>query len=404
MKKHILLSFLIIVSLINNKQVFSQFNSTTYYMQNLPQASQLNPAFQPNCNFYLTVVGLSVDFGNSSLNFDNLVTYLPEEDLFILPFDTLATPEIQDKFLNSLKPVNSFMNYSNVNVGFGFRAGDNYFSFNVAERIEINMDYPDDFVNFLIKGNASQATYDWSGFGGRARAYEEVSLGYSRKINTSLSIGFRGKILFGQADLSMSKQDIYVDVDTTDVTITVDSQFDLNGAGAFFDVQTKDGDLSKFGIADFDYLDMATGFKNLGFAIDFGIDYKVTDKFAISGSVLDLGIINWKDNAFNLSNNSNFVFNGTEVDFPLGNNNDSTRFFDVLKDSLMNSFDINTSLNKPYTSMLTGKVLFGLNYSLTKRIDLGLLAYTKIYRSTFYPRVTASLNLRPFKMINTSFS
>jgi hypothetical protein len=133
--------------------ISAQHNSTTYYMNTLPQSTLLNPANQPDCNFYLSLPGLSFDIQNSVLNFDNLYKWDPEAGKYYTPFDdSLATLADEDAFLGKFKSVNTFSTDLNVSLfGLGFSVGNDYFSFHVAQRFRSNFDYPDDLCVFLLR-------------------------------------------------------------------------------------------------------------------------------------------------------------------------------------------------------------------------------------------------------------
>ncbi len=410
MRKQKTLLILSIYVCVAFNSAFAQFNSTTYYMRNLPQAANMNPAFQPGYNFYLALPSITMDINNNAINFDNFIKYNSEIDSFYTPLSYLATDEEKDAFINIFDDLNTISSSFNAEIfKLGFRVNDNFFSFNISERIAMNMDYPGDLMRFLIKGNSEAGIFDFSGFGGRINAYQEIGLSFSNRVSNSFSFGVRGKILFGQFNMSMSKQDITFDVDT--FAIDVSSNFAINGSSPFHKIEITNGEFDSIVGTGFNtdkIIETLLGKQNMGFGLDIGLDYNVTDRLSLSASVLDLGIITWKNNVFNLSADSaNFTFEGIELDFfqsqEISDQEDTATFFGQLADSVKSEFGLNGGQD-PFTTFLTAKVIFGLNYKLLEGFDIGLLSYNQIYRQKIIPRLTVSANFRPARFLNASFS
>jgi hypothetical protein len=388
--------------------IMAQINSTTYYMQNLPQSALLNPAIQPGCNFYLSLPSVSFEIQNSAISLSDLIVKNPDGPNYS-PFDSLASDADENKFLDNFSSINTLSGEFNFNAfNIGFRANDSYFSFHMALRMNSNFDYPDDMMRFFIKGNTEEPQYDLSGFGGKFTVFKEYGLSYSRKLNNYWTLGARGKILFGVGDVNISDQKVLLDMDT--FNIDVSSKFKVNASipGAEYWVN-EDGTLDSMsfsGTQDMDPVELALSNKNMGVGIDLGAIYSYTDKLSFSASVLDLGFIRWTNDVANLNNDSEFTFTGIEFEGIGSSDNESeddTTFIDMIIDSLRNSFVTETTYS-PYSSMLTAKVLIGANYKLLEKVDVGFLSYTQIYRGKLFPRITLSANLRPMKWLNTSFS
>jgi hypothetical protein len=143
--------------------------------------------------------------------------------------------------------------------------------------------------------------------------------------------------------------------------------------------------------------------ENTGFAIDLGASYKITDKITVSGSVVDLGFINWKTNVANYQTNTkngNFTFNGFDIN-KLGSS--MNPYIDSLSDSLKHVFDPKKTTNS-YKTGLGTKVYAGVNYKLAKGLDAGLLFSGKFVNDHFYSALTLSLNEELNHILNVSAS
>ena len=398
----------IILLVVLMQKVTGQHNSTTYYMDFLPQSAVLNPAIQPVCNFYLSLPSVSFELKNNAVNFNDVVYYREDLDMYITPFDTMATVAEQNLFIDNFKALNTFGGDIYIDAfGFGFRANKSFISFSIAEKFEGNLDYPADFLTLLVKGNAETNNLEMSGLGFRNNIYQEISLGISTKIDNNLTYGFRGKLLFGQMNLQVKKQDITLEMDPFNTHIN--SSFEIVGSNPFINIYTTGNDFDSVKIQeDIETQDLLDAFllnkKNIGFGFDLGVIYN-SDKISFSASVVDLGMILWRNNTFNLTQDAEFDFSGIEIDFfDKSESDEDTTFFDMLIDSVFNAFELTSTEGNGYSTMLSTKILFGFNYQLTKRVGLGVLSYNQIYRSKIFPRVTLSANFKPFRWLSTSFS
>ena len=96
--------------------------------------------------------------------------------------------------------------------------------------------------------------------------------------------------------------------------------------------------------------------QNAGFGVDFGIAYKLNDKFSFDFSVNDLGSINWTDNVtnYNLQDVTDAVYNGFDFE-------NSVNIQDDIEDALNNIIGTNES-NNSFKSKIGSKILFSSKY------------------------------------------
>ena len=126
MHKRKLILFLFAILMVG--YTTGQTVNSLYYMDNLPQASKLNPARMPNCNFYLNLATVNArvfsSFGPGLiLNSNNVIN------------DTLRMPyyneNLWNDFLNQLDDPNSMRFETEVGYGFGFKAKNGYYHFDI---------------------------------------------------------------------------------------------------------------------------------------------------------------------------------------------------------------------------------------------------------------------------------
>ena len=175
-KSYKLFAVLIFISIIPISSAAQEIN-TLYYMDRIPQMSLMNPGRQPVCNFYLNLPGISdvnMNLGNNSLSYNDVIMESPVNDSLI----TFLHPDANiDDFLNTLKPKNSFFTqFSTTLIGFGFRAGESYFSFHARGKSDLRFSYPRDIMTFITKGNKKGGHTDLSNFNLYSNQYLEFHL------------------------------------------------------------------------------------------------------------------------------------------------------------------------------------------------------------------------------------
>jgi hypothetical protein len=137
----------------------------------------------------------------------------------------------------------------------------------------------------------------------------------------------------------------------------------------------------------------AYNFVNSGFGLDLGASYKVNDKLSLSASLLDLGIINWKDDVQNYtSNDIDYSFRGINIE---GFLQDSLDVFDELVDSLNTVFEQDEN-NNAYSTSLQTRFYLGGRYELTKWLDVTGLFFSEVinkkYRGALHVGANAKVN------------
>jgi len=372
-------------------------------MRGVPQVYQVNPAFQPECNFFLGLPGISplnAKVAISPFAINDVLIYDESIDSLITFLHPLADT---DAFLSILKEKN-FINtdVSSAIVSFGFRAKNAYLSFDISQRVSARAEIPEDLFKLPIYGPDSARNYDFNNFGVHASVWSEYALGASYQFGEKLSIGWRGKLLFGQANINTNKFD--VTLSTSEDSWPVHSAITLDVCAPFLDVVYDDE-----GMIDFDNLEMrdlsipkdlpsiAFNPKNFGLAMDIGMDFRPLNWLQISASLVDLGYIKWNDYVYNLENNAEYDFMGVEV------NLDSEDFMQDLADSLEQVFKFSATEN-PYSTALPAKIYAGVAVYPHPRISFGALSRTEILAGDIYQQFTLSANFYPIRMLSAAFS
>jgi hypothetical protein len=380
--------------------VMGQQSNVLYYMNGVPQSYLVNPATQPSCDVYVGIPVVSpvqVFVENSSFSISDVMWY--EGDTTRLFFNTT---ESQSDFLSNLGNSNYISADLSTSIfSFGFRTGDIYMTYDLTERASFRFSYPGDLARFAFEGNEDGEEFNLSSMGIEAVGFLEFAAGVSHKINDQITLGYRGKILFGQGNISSRHMNAHLLTSVEEWILR--SRFDLNATLPFIDIPTDSAGDFTFDDIDTqenlmasDYVKMITG--NKGLAVDAGIHYTPMENLTLSASLLDLGFIRWKHNTYNISQDAEYIYEGIDVDI---GETDSifNNFLDTVENSLLFS-----NTKKPYTSFLSAKLYIGGRYQIIPEISVGLLSRTEMFKGRFREQLTLSANFYPIKLVSASLS
>lgn len=395
-------------------QAGAQVANSLYFMKGVPQSNRINPARQPECGFYFgipTLAPLNTVFASSSLSWDDIIYPHPSEDSLITFLHPLGDKE---KFLNNLKPLNFIV--SEVGTGLfsmGFRTNIGFFSMDVASRVDGSIYFPGDILRLLLEGADEGEEYNFDGLGTDLSGFEEVALGWSGAIGNKIQIGARAKLLFGLANLSTSSSDF--SLNTSEEFWHVSSHMEFKASLPFAEVLYDEDRMIEDiimdeGISDLDPVAiarMAFNKRNFGMGIDLGVDYRPSERWLLSASVLDLGYIQWKDEVHEISYNREYDYTGAEVDpFEFTEDNTFADFIDstlsAITDTLLDALEMNPG--EKYSRRLNSKLFLGASWYAAPGISFGLLSRTDFLKETIVEQVTASANFRAGQVLHFTLS
>lgn len=362
----------------------AQYLRSSYFMEGSVARGLLNPALQPQRGYLnLPSIGSThAEISTNSLGLQDAIDVIGSSGEFYH----------NDKFYNSLKSMNELSSSIRTDViSFGFYKGENFWSFNVGSRVDLDAYIPKELFRYL-------RTTDQEGFSWgdqefdirneklRLNAYIEVGLGYSRAINERLSIGGKAKFLLGAGNLKLNINNLYIRGNEAGI----DSEFQVK-SDAYMEASSKGLELEEENnyISDLDYNTFGIG--GYGASFDLGASYRLLDNLTVSAAVLDLGFISWsKSNSQIAQANQNTTINKDNcsnevVDFEL--------------------YGMQKMENKARTTSLSPTLVVGGEYGFfNNKLGVGLLSTTRFGLLKTYSELTLSANYRPTKSINATLS
>lgn len=414
LKKYFISTVIVLLSFSS----LAQFN-TNYWMKNLPQSINYNPAKRTECKFYLDLPVLpnfSVNFFNSGFTFNDVFKAHPEiADTFVIDLDGI------ENALKNKNNINLETEFSLINLGFSIN-NDMFFTFGINYKVSENFQFPKSLLEIRHGNYREDETPLSFDFGQNLNVYREIALGYSYNVMPELTVGGRLKYLQGMVNINTKsmKIDWYTETHADSMyEWTFDSDFEINASVPIdWEVQyDENGDFESFEF-DSTYFDNFSNYsgdlffpKNSGIAIDLGAEYRLMDRFTFSASLIDLGFISWKTNPAILTQNAEFRFDGIDIsEFINGlddvqNDQDDLgqQIQDDILDTLLHVFNPEIEELK-YKSRLNSKIYLGANAALTDWLDFGFLYKGLFFKKNLYSSYTLSANTHFLKGWSYSLS
>lgn len=377
MKKHIIIiTAILLASIGGNAQ---DIGLST--MSNLWQTNTINPAKLSDRKFILSLPGISGSYATDGITFNDITRTNENGELVVNANQLVDALGIE----NNLGATFQAETFSLVVGGNKWQAGISH-----AIKSDHHAMLPQTLAQFGLQGNQQfigQTVDIAPEF--NSQTYSEWSLSLALTLDR-LTIGIRPKLLGGIANLSSS--DGMASVHTADdgvYTMTLESDYQIQSAG----ILSIDGLEGTEGDVEVDLTDIAAGDlingKNSGFGLDLGATFQLTDNILISGSILDIGSINWTENASVYTSQGEHVYKG--LDFINVLEDDDVDFSEV-GDTLAEIFQFEKN-STSYRTNLTMRTYWTIDYQMTERLRVGALIHSRHINSQLLPTFGVNANL-----------
>ncbi len=363
-------------------------STAAYFTEGSTFRNQLNPALAPLRGYINMPVisGISLTAGGD-LSVDKLLYPTGDGGLTTLLDSSVST----EQALGKLSAKNLLGIDTRINIlGYGAytRNHKNFWSFDIAARVNVEANTPYELFDFLKRGQSTSIR----DLGIAADSYLEAGFNYSFPINERLYIGARIKALVGIARTRLA-------IDRFDVTMNGDywsaeaeGSLDLSVAG--LEIKSKLDDEGEE-IYNFDDIEMKpTSPAGYGFGIDLGATYDVIPNLQLSLAVNDLGFISWSK-MHSGSVKEGIRYDGVEIDA-----NGSTKADFDLDDLSFRTTDPGKS-----AKMLRASVNAGVEYRLWRhRVGVGLLYTARFLEFKTRHNLMAAVNFAPIRWFSLTGS
>jgi len=371
-------------------------NSQVMYFMNLPQNHLLNPALRQTNSIYVglpALTGININVTNNFLNFSDLFIKGSEINKNNLAF--LRSDFDVDGFLGNLNDLNYIepkVSVQLLGLGFTLKNGT-YLFFDITDNADADIVLPRDYFRLAFLGNEQFAgqTFDLSNMKIEYKYYREAAIGASREITPKLRFGARAKLFFGLTAGNLQNYSMNLRVNN-DNTNTLQANMALDFSGPVHVVKDSDNKIADFDVEDIEGGKFFTNMQNVGFGIDLGAEYSLTDKIVLSAALTDVGFIKWESDLTNLEAVGDIELNGLDFkDIREGR----TTIDDVagsLADSLKQAFVV-ADEEKRFTTKFPVGFSLGGKYILNDIFSFGLLSYSRVTNQHLRQAVTLSTNV-----------
>ncbi|MEO2081046.1 MAG: DUF5723 family protein [Leeuwenhoekiella sp.] len=259
-----------------------------------------------------------------------------------------------------------------LSAGFRTRKG-NYVSFGWYEELDAITYFPKDVATLAYEGNQQHLGYAFKASDIKARA-EMVSvfhIGMNKKVNEHFSIGGRFKLYSGMFSAESTHNS---GTFTTYLTPDGNNYYEHR-------LENINGGLKIAGIGSFEEVSESQILQNsvfggnYGVGIDLGFSYDFNERWSASGSLLDLGFINYRSKTYEYYGNGDFDFDGIEFIFPsvVDENTVIRPYWTDLEEEFNENMNFGERADVSYTLLRPVKLLGGLIYSFGERLKCNCL-------------------------------
>ena len=403
MKKIVFIIFVLALMMGMNVAKAQQVSPVDFMKMN-PYQMKSNPAAKLP---YESVMSIAI--GNTNLSLQH--TGLRYDNFF--DFDAQGVPTTLNlrKLANGLNESNFLGINSETQLFTLYRSiGNGMLTFDWGVKVRGDLKFSDDLFKLLAYGNSV-----FVGEGNPANvdvnlnlnAYREFAVGYQHNINEKLSIGGRAKLLFGLANLATSNANVKLFTDPDSYALRI-----MENVGVMASLPRvftlENGVLNTNG--GFVWSDL---FRNVGFGMDLGVEYRFNEHFGVMAAVNDLGFIRWKLNNVKLESkiedagqfydDGSFLFNGLDTD-QLQLIISDEYYRELFLDTLKQYFPMELTNADKYTTGLNTNVLLRGYYDIDGKNRFTLQAQGMFYNSGFRPAMTLAYSGSFFKKIDVCAS
>lgn len=358
----------------------SQNDLTLSFMENIYQASYVNPAAIP---IYKLSVGLPLisSFNTQVTNTGFSYGQLVKDENGTKDPSKQYTGDIQG-VLPYLDKENYFYTGAQIDLfHIKLKIKNIYVSAFSQEKNDFRYSYPKELMELAANGNAAYIghevqlknlaiDYNW---------YRTMGFGFAKE-GKHWNIGMNVKYLGGIANVNFNPRNTGVKIEDEYFQVSSTSDMTLNTSGLpedddihyedqFYD---SDGNPNVQGIQRF-----VNPLRNPGAGIDIAATYKPNDKWNFTASMVNLGFIRWRSQIYNRHIIGGKNFSGFDVFGYFLNQEDkpADQYYEEFKESFAY-----TTTQKSYTTWLIPQLYLTAKYNLSFKTHLAGMVYLEYYK------------------------
>ncbi len=403
---HIFRLFATAVVILGSKpsQSWSQDLQSAYFIDNYTYSYRLNPAFTTKKNFIGGLLS-NVNFGSNS-NVGMSTFFYPKEGKLA----TFLHPSVdRNEFLGKLKSTNRIgvnVSYNIASTGFWtkYKGKDIFQTFEINWRNNTSAKLPYNLFSFLKGGDIDDFSYDLSNVYGYTRTFMEFAGGTSAKFG-KFTVGARAKLILGINRINLKIKEMFANLNGDEWSVY--SYATITAAGGGIKDRRKKGAMS--GEYYYEQLDLEgvkyrpIGFGGFGGAVDLGIRYEINDYINVSASLVDLGVIVWRNKVNGQNFGNTWIYDNTDIDSTIGNIGDALN--DIIH-KFRSMYEFLPEKKNFTTQSLSATFTVGAEFKMPfyNKMSVGIMGYSRNSNINRYNEIRASLNFAPLDWLSFSIN
>ena len=374
----------------------AQTASSAYFLDGAFYNYQLNPAMKAERGFFSLGLGNLSIGTNGNVGISNFL-YPQGDDLVTFMSGSVDQQEFLGKLPDAAR-LGFNLDETILATGFGMLGG--YTTLGISLHSATSMALPKGFFEFAKKG-FQESSYSFSGINVHTMNYAAITLGHSREIIDGLRVGINAKYLLG-----LAYSDVVVD--KLNVELSEDHWMVESHAQAQAAMLIESHPVLEDGVV--------TGFEvgpiaptAAGLAFDLGVVYDMEEYvpgLTVSGSLVDLGKINWKYMMTGQSTDAKVEFDGFEITDPNDMQTAIDEEFERLGNDAAKMIEFAYEGTAPMSTKLNTTMYLGAEYEMPfyRPLSVGVLygqRFAKLQYNKWH-EVRGYLNIAPLKWLEAS--
>ena len=402
--KNIRYIIVVLSVLLCSQAGMAQTALSSYFLDGMLYNSKINPAMKAERGYFSLLIGNTSLGVKGNMGLSNFL--YPREGDKLATF--MSGSVSADEFLSNLPDYARMgVNLDETLLAAGFRLFGGYASLGLSLHSSTMLSIPKDFFAFAKKGLQKEG-YSFSGLNLNTTNYAAATIGYSYEIFKGFRLGVNAKYLLGlaHADVLVDK----LNVELNDQHWMVETHARMQAA-LFCDtkVSMDENDVVTGVDLALEFGDLMNLRASNGFAADLGFVYDMDDivpGLTVSGSVVDLGFINWRYMMSAQSADGKVEFDGfDEIDYNDIEGSVNAEL-ELLAEDVAKLADFTYEGVKSKSTLLNTTMYLGAEYNMPfyKPLSVGAL-YTQrfsSFESNKWYEARGYINLSPLKWFELS--
>ncbi|MDX2284285.1 MAG: DUF5723 family protein [Bacteroidia bacterium] len=268
---------------------------TLPFMTGAVQSVQANPAWMPDKHVYIALPAAAVGATHSGFAIEDLLKPVPGTDSLRVDIESALARMSDQNEVRVQARADALM--------LGIRVKGLFVHVSGSSRAQLHLRYPKSLAEVAWYGNAPYAGQELDLAPSLdAQAFHEIAAGASLRLG-KLDLGARVKYLIGVGAVRTQRKSLQLNTDEITYDIALDADYEVLTS------MVQPGDSGQFDPGfTFEALP-----QNRGLALDLGAQFRIRDRIVLGAGVLDLGRIQWKQEARLNRIRSTILFQGVDA-------------------------------------------------------------------------------------------